>query len=131
MPEKVARGGTVAPSTILQIFEPTLVTASTPPHDPRPLQNFLKISALDNAPPKPNTWTRESAEAPDMPSPLDTYHYRRQKGALPPLGTIGAILNTLPPTLRERLLASIQPHDRALSDTVARLIERALLDPRR
>jgi hypothetical protein len=66
-----------------------------------------------------------------MPSPLDTYHYRRQKGALPPLGTIGAILNTLPPTLRERLLASIQPHDRALSDTVARLIERALLDPRR
>lgn len=66
-----------------------------------------------------------------MPTPLDSYHYVRQRGRLPPLGTIGAILNAMPSTLRQRLLDSIEPHDRALSDTVARLLEQTLANPRR
>lgn len=61
-----------------------------------------------------------------MPTPLERYHYRRQRGELPPLGTLGAVYDALPPTLRQRLLDSIEPHDRALSDTVARLLEQVL-----
>jgi hypothetical protein len=69
-----------------------------------------------------------------MPTPLDRYHNQRQKGRRPPLGTLGAVYDAMPPTSRQRLLDSIEPHDRALSDTVARLLEMALAprtDPRR
>jgi hypothetical protein len=65
-----------------------------------------------------------------MPTPLSRYHNQRQKGALPPLGSMGALIENMPPTLRARLISNIQPHDRALSDTVARLLERALSDTR-
>lgn len=66
-----------------------------------------------------------------MATPAEQYHHRQSRGVYPPLGSMGAMLDNMPPTLRYRLLAKIEPQDRALSDTVARLLERVLSDPRR
>jgi hypothetical protein len=60
---------------------------------------------------------------------LNNYHYMRASKQVPPLGSLGAMLEAMPPTLRARLLRSVEPHDRALSDTVARLLEKVLARP--
>jgi hypothetical protein len=64
-----------------------------------------------------------------MSKVLDSYHYLRASKQMPPLGSMGAMLEAMPPTLRTRLLRSVEPHDRALSDTVARLLEKVLARP--
>jgi hypothetical protein len=66
-----------------------------------------------------------------MVQSINQYHYLRAKGSAPPMGSIGKMFDAMPPTLRKRLLERIEPQDRALSDTIARLLERTLLDPRR
>jgi hypothetical protein len=60
------------------------------------------------------------------PDPLDQYHNMRRKGAVPPLGTMGAFYRALTTAERKRLLTQIRPSDRVLTDTMIRVFKAAL-----
>jgi hypothetical protein len=60
------------------------------------------------------------------PDPLNVYHNMRGHGAVPPLGSMGALLRTLTSEERARLYRRIKREDRVLSDTVVRILREAL-----
>lgn len=62
---------------------------------------------------------------------LNRYHNLRRKGAVPPLGSLGALYCELDPVIRARLVRRIRHDDRALSDTIARVLTEALNGPSR
>jgi hypothetical protein len=53
--------------------------------------------------------------------PINHYHALRAKGAAPPLGSLGAIVEALSWSDLSRLLAAVAPSDTTLADTVRRL----------
>lgn len=85
---------------------------------------------LERPPPPP-----PPPPAPPRPpgQPLNRYHALRAKGAAPPLGSMGALIEKLPTAAVTRLLRATTVNDATLADTICRLaLERlnGVTDPR-
>ena len=59
-----------------------------------------------------------------------TYRHYRNKGAAPPRGTVGALLDGLTRDEVETLLRSARPKEPTLAHTISRLLKERLNDPR-